>query len=207
MSDEKDIFDILNILNNHADFLYAHSLGVSLYAVMIARELQWFSQNIQFKLSMGGLFHDIGKKEIDRSILEKSRKDLDSDELALYESHPIRGMQILTQMKSIPSDVIQIVMQHHENCAGFGFPTGIKKNKIHPLSRVVSVANEFCDVVIKNPSQPNPLLSPKDAVTQLVNLKSSLLDTDILIALANVFKVTTAFKKQSKGGKYAPHKA
>jgi putative nucleotidyltransferase with HDIG domain len=166
IADDNDMFSLLNILNSHGDFLYAHCLGVSLYSSMIAKQLKWNSQQTLFKLSMGALLHDIGKKEIDQAILEKSRKDLTPEELALYESHCSRGVEILSQSQGIPEDVLHIVAQHHENCIGTGFPAHISRTKIHPLAKVVSVADEFCKFAIKGPHSPG--LPAEKAIRQLM---------------------------------------
>src|SRR5690606_35112628 len=60
------VLEMLKALNSHSDFIYAHSLGVSTYSVMIARALGWRSAPSLFKVAMAGLFHDIGFKELDR---------------------------------------------------------------------------------------------------------------------------------------------
>jgi putative nucleotidyltransferase with HDIG domain len=185
ISDDSDIFNMLNILNSHGDFLYAHSLGVSLYSSMIARGLEWNSQQTLFKLSMGALLHDIGKKEIDRAILEKSRKDLTTEELALYESHCSRGVEILSQSQGIPEDVLHVVAQHHENCIGTGFPAHISRTKIHPLAKVVSVANEFCKFAIKGPNSPG---LPADKAIRQMTIFVEKFDRKALVALMHSFK-------------------
>ena len=60
----------------------------------------------------------------------------------------------------MPSDVIQMVQQHHENCAGTGYPMGFKRNRIHPLARLISLADEFCNLVLKNPNgDPIPAIA------------------------------------------------
>lgn len=201
LSDDKDAFDLLNVLNSHTDYLYAHSLGVSLYSAMIAREMRWNSPANIFKVSMGGLFHDIGKKEIAREMLMKSRKDLSAEEIKTIESHAQRGMEILGQIQSIPSDILQIAFQHHENCAGLGYPKGLKHNHIHPMARVVSVANEFCNLILKSPKSPG--LGPKEAIERMLQVNPEAFDPAPFSALLRIFKITPSaeFIRQHKGWK------
>ena len=61
LTDDNRIKNILEALSHHADFLYCHSLAVSTFSVMIGRQLGWSAPGTLFKLSMGGLFHDVGK--------------------------------------------------------------------------------------------------------------------------------------------------
>jgi len=188
LTEPDEMMNLLTMLNTHSDHLYAHCLGVSTYAVMIARKAEWHSPASIYKVAMGGLLHDIGKKEIPRAILNMKRIEMSAEEVHLYESHPQRGMDILGQIPTVPSDVLQIVMQHHENCQGLGFPKRLTKNYIHPMARLVSVANEFCNMVLKGPNSLN--LSASDAILRMHSTQAGKFDSTFLIALAAVFKIS-----------------
>lgn len=187
LTEPDDMMSLLTMLNTHGDHLYAHGLGVSMYSVMIAKEVKWHSPANQYKVAMGGLLHDIGKKEIAKEILLKHRKDMSAEEIQLYETHPQRGMDILSKVPSVPSDVLQIVFQHHENCLGIGFPMRLTKQHIHPMARLVSVANEFCTLVLKGPESLN--LSPVEAIQRMNTLLAGKFDTQFLSALMHIFKI------------------
>ena len=136
---------------------------------------------------MGGLFHDIGKKEIPREILDKPRIQLNQQEKAVLETHPTRGMEILSKIPSIPEDVAVIAHQHHEDVCGYGYPLGIKKNKIYPLARIVSVANVFCEYVIKGPNSEG--MPAKEAINRILKFQKDGLDPEYLAALLKLFNV------------------
>jgi response regulator RpfG family c-di-GMP phosphodiesterase len=187
LTEPDDMMNLLTMLNTHADHLYAHGLGVSTYAVMIARKVGWRSAVGVYKVAMGGLLHDIGEKEIPRAILEKQRKDLSAEEVHLYETHPQRGTDILGQIPSVPSDVLQIVMQHHENCLGTGFPARLTRQHIHPMARLIAVANDFCTMVLKGPQSID--LSPQDALQRMFVMQKDKYDTQFLTSLMAIFKV------------------
>lgn len=151
------LLNLLSNFNEHADYLYAHSVAVGTFSVMIARVLGWTRQTILFKLVMAGLFHDIGKKDISREVLLKSRMQLSQQEQALIETHPFRGKEILESLRQIPADVVAVAFEHHENILESGYPRRISKLQIHPLCHIVTVANIFSKYTIKNPSLPNPV--------------------------------------------------
>lgn len=186
LSDSNDLFGLLKMLNSHTDHLYAHSVAVSMYSVMIAKEMHWTSPANIYKVAMGGLLHDIGKKEVPREILDKARKAMTPEEVKMYETHPYRGMEILNQLSSVPSDVLQIVLQHHENCLGLGYPMKLSKNRTHPMARLVCVANEFCKLVVKGPDGPR--MTPHDALQRMHTVQSDRLDSTFFSALMRVFK-------------------
>ncbi len=187
LCDNSDAADLLCALTSHSDFLYAHSVAVSLYSSLIGKAMEWSSPTTVIRLSLGGLLHDVGKKEISREILEKPRMELTPDEIALFESHPKRGAEILAQLQCIPTDILQIAHEHHENCVGTGYPMRLRKTKITPLARVVSVANDFCNWMIKNPNSPG--LKPVEAIHRMLSLNPGYYDEAPLRALMQIFNI------------------
>lgn len=187
IGEDPDIAPLLEALNSHSDHLLLHSVGVSLYSVMLARSMGWISAANIFKIAVGGLLHDIGKKEFSREFLNKPRVAWNAEDYKLYEGHPGRGVEILEKIQSIPEDVLRIVKCHHESCAGTGFPAKLREPQIHPLARLVSVSNEFCRLVLKGPEGPG-MPFPK-AVHRLRELHSESLDPKFLQALAEMCRV------------------
>lgn len=186
LTEDDQMFTILDVLSGHADFLYAHSLGVSTFSVMIGKEIGWTSAPIVFKLALGGLLHDIGKKEIEREILEKPRPLLNQKERSLIESHATRGKEILQSLGNMPTEVILIAYQHHEDVIGQGFPQGISKNKILPLAKVVHVANIFCEYAVKCRPDVTPV-SGAEAIKMMDTLRKETLDKESFAALKRLF--------------------
>lgn len=187
LAEDEQLFTILDVLSSHTDFLYAHSLGVSSFSVMIGRELGWTSAPTLFKLAMGGLFHDIGKKEIEKELLEKPRSLLNQKERSFIESHPTRGKEILESLGNIPSEVVAIAYQHHEDIIGQGFPRGLSKNEIHPLAKVVQVANIFCEYAVKCRPDVTPMTG-SEAILSMECHYSDILDKEAFKALKRLFK-------------------
>lgn len=186
VTESKENFDLLNLLNSHSDHVYAHSLGVSLYSVMIAKHLGLEAETTLFKLSMAGLFHDIGKKEIDRTILEKPRHQMTKEERALVESHVIRGQEILSSMPTIPSDVVQLVTEHHEDLEGMGYP--LRKHKLdqHPMSKVIQCANIFIDNTLSQ-TTGTANKPPLNTILQMESIYGNRLSKDCINALRELF--------------------
>ncbi len=142
---------------------------------MIAKQLGWKSPQTLFKTSFAGLFHDIGKKEISRTLLEKPRASLSQQERQEIDTHTTRGKEILESLKGIPSEVIQVAYEHHEDILGQGYPQRLSHNRIHPISLIVSVADVFCNYTITNPQRPEPL-SAAEAISTMTLYKASSLD-------------------------------
>jgi HD-GYP domain-containing protein (c-di-GMP phosphodiesterase class II) len=75
---------------------------------------------------------------------------LTEEEFAHIKKHPIIGANII---KSIPSfsDVIPIVLSHHERLDGKGYPHGLKGDKIHLWARMAAVADTYHSLTSDRP--------------------------------------------------------
>lgn len=189
LKDDDDIFEILSILKSHADHLYAHSVGVSVYSVMLAKTMGWALPSNLFKVGMAGLLHDVGKKEIPRAVLMVPRREWGPAEVAAYESHPQRGYESLRGLTNVPEDVLQVVKEHHESCTGTGFPARVRSSKIHPMAKLVSVADAFCTLTIAGPDGGGQM--PHEAIIQLSGFHRERFDSRFFSALLQLFGKTS----------------
>ncbi|CAM6053606.1 unnamed protein product [Sphagnum tenellum] len=180
---------MLGVLNKASDVTYAHSIGVSLYSTMLAKAVGggMGSPLVLFKVSMGGLLHDIGKKELPSEIINRPRHLLSAEEMKIFESHTTRGAEILSRLSFVQSDVVKIAAQHHENCLGLGYPARLRMAFIHPLARLVSVANEFCNLAIQGPDQV--AMTPAEVIERLSIHQIDSLDPVFFVTLAKLFNV------------------
>jgi len=194
ISDEPQALSLLASMNEHGDHLFAHCIGVSTVAVAIAHALGWTAGSTLMKVSLSGLYHDVGKKEIPAEILAKGRMQMSPEEVAIYQTHPQRGSDLLSQVPGITDEITLVAGQHHENCVGTGYPRKLTLNKITPLARLIAVADAFVKLVIKNPDYPVPI-DPQQAFNKMVSLKANELDPQYVKALEACLK-----KEDKKAG-------
>lgn len=115
-----------------------HSVNVANLSVFIGMVLGHGHQFILENLYMGSLFHDYGKLKIDPKILENQGNRLYSQAV---QDHPLTGVKMLRKTEGIPTQVLTIIQQHHEQFNGHGFPKGIGGDEIYELAQIVSMAN------------------------------------------------------------------
>lgn len=188
LTDSKECLDLLGMLNGHSDVIYAHSVGVAIYSVMIAQRMGFESNQAFFKLSMAALFHDIGKKEIPVELLEKHRSLLDADDRKILDSHVTKGQEIMLSINGIPEDVAQLVLEHHEDVAGLGYPMGSEKKRQHPLSKILQLANQFVGLALVGPH--NPGMSGPEAIMHIETKFNGRYDEKAMLALKSLFKLS-----------------
>ncbi|MBX9836798.1 MAG: HD domain-containing protein [Silvanigrellaceae bacterium] len=184
ISESKEHVDLLDSLNSNSDQVYAHSLGVALYSVMVAKKLGFESNSVLFKLMTAAMFHDIGKKEIDREILEKPRHTLSKEERRVFETHVIRGQEILANIHGVSEEVAQLVLEHHEDTAGTGFPFNKALKFQHPLSRILQAVNIFIELVMKRDGDS---MTGLQAISYMNKIYDMRIDKKVMGALQSIF--------------------
>lgn len=154
---------LMEELNRVDEDLLRHSLAVGVMAPMIAEAMGWHRRDSLEKIALGGLLHDIGLKELDPEIMKTTRGELSFEQVRDYEGHTLRGAQILALVPKIPEEIISIVVQHHENSFGLGFPKRLRDIRMHPFAKVVALADAFCEVIMASAWNPTPK-SPEKAL-------------------------------------------
>lgn len=154
---------LFNSLAKFSDQLVAHSVAVSTISVMIAQNMGFQKKATLEKVAMGGLLHDIGLKALPVELVNKPLAAMTAQEIALYETHAYKGMQMLQSLGIVPDDIVSIVYEHHENSIGQGFPQRLRDVKMHPLAKVVSLANGYANLILPNVNCPVPK-NPREAL-------------------------------------------
>lgn len=157
---------MLDSLRRSNDQLLAHSIAVSVMSTMIGQAIGYEKKTTLEKLALAGLLHDIGLKAISPELLKKPLALMTTEEIQIYETHPFKGMQMLQALGIVPDDVVSMIYEHHENSIGQGFPQRIRDVKLHPMSKVVGLANCFANLILPNVNMPKPK-TPKEAMVYI----------------------------------------
>jgi HD-GYP domain-containing protein (c-di-GMP phosphodiesterase class II) len=121
-------------------FTRGHADRVSRIAGAIAREMGLSEGDIE-RIELAGMLHDIGKIGVEDRVLMKPAR-LEDDEAELMRRHPIYGAAILEPSVSL-RPLVPIVLHHHENFDGSGYPEGLKGEDIPIGSRIMIVADAY----------------------------------------------------------------
>jgi HD-GYP domain-containing protein (c-di-GMP phosphodiesterase class II) len=125
------------------DFLtFTHITNVASYGVLLAERLGLCDGSQYESLAKAAILHDIGKRFIPVSILQKPAK-LDPHERAIIETHPQRGYEELCGRDDMTHEQLMMVYQHHERFDGKGYPVGSQGEEIHPWARMLAVVDVF----------------------------------------------------------------
>jgi diguanylate cyclase (GGDEF)-like protein/putative nucleotidyltransferase with HDIG domain len=141
---------LITIINSRDSYTYNHTERVVLYCQIFA-DYVGLADNEKMLLIYGAYLHDIGKINVSKEALI-SDKPLTAEEWEEMKKHPVDSAEIIKQMDGL-GGVVDIVLQHHEKYDGSGYPDGLKGEEIHPLARVLTLADSFDAMTASRPYQ------------------------------------------------------
>jgi diguanylate cyclase (GGDEF)-like protein len=139
---------LLSIINAKDRYTFGHSERVADYCQRFIENLD-FSPEEEKTFYYGAFLHDIGKIEIEEDILVKKGR-LDEEEWSKVKRHTETGARILTPLKAF-RDIISMVLYHHENYDGSGYPEGLKGEEIPRLARMLRIIDSYDAITSERP--------------------------------------------------------
>jgi len=117
-----------------------HSDRVARVSMRLAEELGFDRKQLD-TIYLSGLLHDVGKIGIDDDVLRKPGKLTDA-EYDHMKTHSEIGFRILSDIPRL-GEVLPVVLHHHEQWNGKGYPHGLAGEAIPLMARIVAVADSF----------------------------------------------------------------
>jgi putative nucleotidyltransferase with HDIG domain len=154
---------MLNNMNIKDNYLFQHSVNVSIYAIMLGISYGYSRENLE-TLGLGALLHDIGKTKVPLGILRKPSQ-LTKEEFTEMKNHTTYGFQILKDEPNIPLLSAHCALQHHERNNGSGYPRGIQDTEINEFAKWIGLVDSY-DAMTTTRVYRRPLL-PHEAMEQL----------------------------------------
>ncbi len=143
-----EVQNLIGDLSFHDFYTYDHSINVSMYCIAIYKALKPKSTKEQLtQVGIAGLLHDLGKIKIPTDVINNPGK-LNQEDFNLIKKHPELGKELLNNQQcnchNIDFETIErVIMEHHENFNGTGYPLQISGDDIHFFARIVAVADFF----------------------------------------------------------------
>lgn len=131
----------------------------------------------RYELLVGGALHDIGKLGVPNDILTNKHR-LSPAEWRLMKSHPLVGNALCHRLGFSP-DILSMILYHHEQWGGDGYPYQLAREEIPFWARLVSVVDVYDALINTRPYHPG--ISPHRAFLSLAEeVSSQQLEPDLL---------------------------
>ena len=119
-----------------------HSARVSRFARIMAEELGLSAKRID-QIATAALLHDLGKIYQEFAPLLRKEGKLESREVRLMQSHPVKGADLIGNVRSLRGHVQEGVLHHHEAFGGRGYPDRLSGQEIPLAARIIAVVDTF----------------------------------------------------------------
>nr|BDT27796.1 HD domain-containing protein [Bacteriovorax sp. HI3] len=119
----------------------AHSMNCGVYSLIFSIHCQLEPRH---EIALAAMIHNIGFSEISQEIIKKKETELTPEELNEYKKHVTYSLELLRK-KLIPFTPVmeKIIMHHHENYDGTGFPSGLAGRTLPLPVALVSILSSF----------------------------------------------------------------
>jgi putative nucleotidyltransferase with HDIG domain len=139
---------LVNALEARDPYTRGHSTRVAWVAGKVAhRILDNATDAVEIELA--ARLHDIGKVAVPDRLLDKPSR-LTPDEVALMDTHPVVGEDILRPIAEL-RNVASIIRSHHERWDGDGYPDGLSGERIPLGSRILALADTLDAMTSQRP--------------------------------------------------------
>ncbi len=134
---------LLNLvcLKSKAQYLYFHSLNVSVLSINIASAMR-FSKSQVMEVGVDALLHDLGMTMVPKEIVNAPRSLTETEHLDV-QKHSLHVLYAVERVPGLQWTARYVGYQNHERCDGSGYPRMKHKSLIHPYARIAAVADVY----------------------------------------------------------------
>jgi len=126
----------------HTSFLMCMNV-----ATLSAMEVD--SPVIYFNMTLAGLIHDLGTINYGFEEYEfhefAMSKVLDEETISRYSKHAEQSLSLLLKYQVCPKWIAEMVLSHHENDSGFGYPLGIQSSSMGLVTFIFAFNHEWAE--------------------------------------------------------------
>ena len=137
-------YDVIVDIKERNSDLYEHTVMVTLLSVLVARKLK-LDEKRKYNIAVGCLLHDIGLRFIVTRYKNRDFSNANPAELFEYKKHTILGYSALDEKSWIAPISMKMILSHHENMAGTGFPMKQKNKELE--CRIIQACDAFDSLI------------------------------------------------------------
>ncbi|MGH8491697.1 MAG: HD-GYP domain-containing protein [Moraxellaceae bacterium] len=159
----------LSRVRDQDSYSYHHAFRCAIWGTVFGRHLGISRQALE-NLAFGMTLMDVGKARMPEGLLSKHGLLTPSERVELRK-HVDYSLEILTGLPGIPSQVMQMVAEHHERFDGSGYPNRLMGKAISPLGKMAGLVDTYDAMTSDRPYAR--AMSSVEAVSKLYDLRNT----------------------------------
>lgn len=134
----------LTTIKDYDDYTYTHSINVAILSMCLGYRIGLSRKSLE-TLTLSAFFHDLGKIEVPKDILNKPGKLNDSEfkEMKRHSLYSVRQILLLKTSQQKKAEMILPPFEHHLKYDLTGYPQTPRKNPISLFGRIISIADVY----------------------------------------------------------------
>lgn len=160
-------------------YVNGHTRSVAEYSVAIARLLGMTQEEVN-AIRLAAIVHDVGKLGLPQVILQKPDEQLSDAELVMMMNHTINGAKLIEGFPEL-AELAPVILSHHEEYNGEGYPTGAKDEEIPLPARIIQAANAYTELISDLVYRAG--MQPQEAQNQMIRGAGTTYDPSVVEAL------------------------
>lgn len=144
VAEDADILLGLSTIKDYDDYTFTHSINVAILSVCLGHRIGLSKKSLEM-LTLSAFFHDLGKIEVPKSILNKPGKLTDS-ELKEMKNHSLYSVRQILFLKTTPQKKAEMILppfEHHLKYDLSGYPQTPRSKPVSLFGRILAIADVY----------------------------------------------------------------
>jgi len=188
MNDDNVLLD-LSTIRDYDDYTFTHSINVSILSLCLGHRIDLSKLSLS-RLGLSALFHDLGKIDIPKEIINKPGK-LTKKEFNIIKRHSMNSVRRILKLRASYDRKAGILLppfEHHLRYDLSGYPKTPRKKPISLFGRIITIA-DFYDAITAPRIYRKSYLSPDKALGLMLKDSGTMFDPILLKVFINMLGV------------------
>lgn len=149
MIDRKKIGFEVSYYEHDMEDAIRHGMCVSKLAAAVAALMGLDAETVH-TIAVAGMLHDVGKLQISPYIYGRQKNTMRIEEMQYMRLHAKLGADIV-EKKGYGPEIVEMILYHHENYDGSGYPFHLSGDAIPLGARIIRVCDVFVALISDRP--------------------------------------------------------
>ena len=198
--EDDEVYSAISTLRVFDDYTFTHSVNVAILSMCLGKRINLSRRSLE-RLGLCALFHDLGKIEVPREVLNKPGK-LNDSEFKLLEQHSLNSARLIVKLRASRDRKAKILLppfEHHLKFNLSGYPYTNWKKPLSLFGRIITIADVY-DAITSQRVYRKSALSPDRALALILEGAGWDFDpilTKVFINMLGAYPIGTLLKLDS----------
>lgn len=144
VTEDSDVLLGLSTIRHYDDYTFTHSINVAILSMCLGHRIGLSKKSLE-TLTLSAVFHDLGKIDVPKSILNKPGKLTDQEfkEMKNHSLYSVRQILLLKTTQQKKAEMLLAPFEHHLKYDLSGYPQTPRSKPLSLFGRIIAIADVF----------------------------------------------------------------